>query len=286
MNKRLQKQNSYIPILTTPAGGCLTLANWQETGVQTVCLQLHILLLKPGVSLLNSLPNLKTYYGWQGTIVLDARLSPANNEGVYTILSPYDGSRVRIERRQLVSLIITLHPDIVLLPDDFDVQFLSSAPKSILPLIPPHEVYSISRDNSVYYVQYQPEMSFTNVLNQLKQYGKKVVYLAGDFALTELAPLAEYHLKIISDMPAKQALAGEVYSEGGLLEIHHIGMAHQHITIEKHCACPTCQQKLTRAYLHHLFLHTPLLCQRFLIQHNVYYYQHALQKNIRITNTE
>lgn len=35
------------------------------------------------------------------------------------------------------------------------------------------------------------------------------------------------------------------------------------------CDCETCQAFLSRAYLHHLLEHTPLLAQRFLIVHNV-----------------
>jgi len=77
---------------------------------------------------------------------------------------------------------------------------------------------------------------------------------------------------IDSDAPAKAGMQGQVCAEEGLINILDASMAMDFNPISNHCACKTCQQPFSRAYLHHLLQNTPLLAQRFLIQHNVFNY--------------
>lgn len=79
--------------------------------------------------------------------------------------------------------------------------------------------------------------------------------------------LARY---IESDKPAVDAMQAIVYNREGEINLRDKDYAHQHQPIDPCCHCPSCSQQLTRAYLHHLLMQTPLLCQRFLIQHNVF----------------
>ena len=74
---------------------------------------------------------------------------------------------------------------------------------------------------------------------------------------------------VSSNVPASDACNGRIYSDDGLIVLKDDAYRMDFNTIDKTCSCPTCDQQLTRAYLHHLFDHTPLLCQRFLIQHNI-----------------
>lgn len=78
---------------------------------------------------------------------------------------------------------------------------------------------------------------------------------------------------MVSDKPAADALAGIVYTHSDAIDLTKTCYAEDFNVIDAHCACPSCRQGLTRAYLHHLFVQTPLLCQRFLIQHNAHYFQ-------------
>lgn len=78
-----------------------------------------------------------------------------------------------------------------------------------------------------------------------------------------------------SDKPANDACSGIVYSADGAIDLREKRYAMQFECIDEQCQCPTCRQRLTRAYLHHLLEHTPLLCHRFLIQHNVYHSLHS-----------
>lgn len=75
-----------------------------------------------------------------------------------------------------------------------------------------------------------------------------------------------------SNQPAQEGQLGHIYTEEGKINIKSALYEQSFIPLAADCHCPTCQQKLTRAYFHHLIEQTPLLAQRFLICHNVYYY--------------
>lgn len=78
--------------------------------------------------------------------------------------------------------------------------------------------------------------------------------------------------------PAQLGLNGTVYTTEGIIDLKDERFAQQFETINSRCSCCTCAASFTKAYLHHLFLHTPLLCQRLLIQHNGYHVQNSLRK--------
>ena len=81
---------------------------------------------------------------------------------------------------------------------------------------------------------------------------------------------------IISDAPANDALHGWVYCNAGMCAVMDNTNALRFTSLDEACRCPTCKAGFTWAYLHHLYQHTPGLCQRLLIQHNVYYVVHNL----------
>ena len=79
---------------------------------------------------------------------------------------------------------------------------------------------------------------------------------------------------LLTNQPAQDGFEGLVYSieQGQQCNISLLdsSMSHDFKLINPNCSCPTCSQGLTRAYLHYLFQSTPLLCQRYLIMHNVW----------------
>ncbi|MBA2652491.1 MAG: tRNA-guanine transglycosylase [Tatlockia sp.] len=273
---------SFIPLATSQSGSCLTMANWQELGIQTLAYSLHSLLMKPGYSLLNSLPNLQSYCGWPGSIVLTATLAAANTLGIYTFRSLYDGSLISISQEELFSLIIKLQPDLVILPAGFRAYLVEqqlSLPSSIKLFVPVDE--SLEAENTANLgvnLVYEMNYSFSDLLSQVKQYKARPLYLSGAFNYSEAQELIEHGADWLeSDKPASDAFHGQVYGDKDSFSLLNKEMTNQHVPISSNCGCPTCRQKLTRAYLHHLITHTPLLCQRFLIHHNVHYYNHRIE---------
>lgn len=198
-------KKQFVPILTTQAGLCLTHDNWEEIGIDTVSYHLHSLLIKPGFDTLSKLTDLAHYVGWKKNIVLNASLLKQNKAQAYVVKSDYDGSRAQYSHEQIVNLIVTLKPTMVLLPE------------------------GVARDS---------------------------IHHAG----------IDY---LESNQPAFDGYNGIVYERTSVFSIQDEAQRLQFDVIDSSCICPTCRQGLTRAYLHHLYQHTTLLCQRLLIQHNV-----------------
>lgn len=262
---------NYIPIVTSEAGLCLTAANWHAARVDTVSYSLEFLLYKPGLELLKKISNLSYYLGWHGMIILNASSLIANREGAYVLKSPYDGSKIKLAALELVLLIQHLNPDVVLLPQNI----LQDCP----------QIWNILHDTMMLFFNAE-ELQQQNVTR------KHGVYLnlnyINDVSLAKWAHLPRYvmgvfnpelihHLRamgiqfIETDEPVHAAFHGRVYSQAGELDLMKASTKMQFEVIESQCACPVCSQQLTKAYLHHLLQHTPLLCQRFLIQHNVFW---------------
>lgn len=72
--------------------------------------------------------------------------------------------------------------------------------------------------------------------------------------------------------PGQDALKGLIYASGNECDylITDKKYAMDFSVLNKACACPACADGFTRAYFHHLYVHTPLLCQRWLVMHNIW----------------
>lgn len=72
------------------------------------------------------------------------------------------------------------------------------------------------------------------------------------------------------DKPAQDALQGLMYTSNTAetLLITDKKYAMDFTVLDDACTCPACADGFTRAYFHHLYTHTPLLCQRWLVMHN------------------
>lgn len=75
----------------------------------------------------------------------------------------------------------------------------------------------------------------------------------------------------VSNQSAEDACLGIVYTQAGTIDLRESNMATDFELLDSNCNCSTCRNKLTRSYLSHLMANTPLLAQRLLIIHNVYF---------------
>lgn len=269
---------NFLPVLTSEAGLCLTTANWQEAKVTAVSYSLESLLYKPGQDVLKKITDLSHYLVWPEVIVLNAASLVANKEGIYTLKSPYDGSRIKFTSEELFHLIQHLKPDAVVLPQnimqDF-AQIWDNWNDVIVPFIHVNDLkkHVVAKSHGVYF----------NVVHeldweQLNHWSHVPRYVMGCFDSGLIWRLYDKGIEFIeTNEPAQAALEGKVYSRAGDVDLMDAKTQMQFELIDSDCVCPTCSQQFTRAYLHHLLQHTPLLCQRFLIQHNVFYVQNGKQ---------
>lgn len=260
-----------IPVLTTQSGSCLTAKNWQEAGVTRVSYELSSLLFKPGLDYLKTLPSMDAYFPWKGEWVLNASTLSPNAEGVYVLRSTSDGSRVTCSREDIVALILQLKPQYAILPKGFhhvgdDVYCqLSETTRLFAPAI---DVAQYSRQ-TVQGLYYEGDV-IEEIRRYQLDYPQAQHYVANITDLSLIRLIYDLGVQYIeSDYLASEASAGRVLSSDDWIDLKNPDYAMQFEVVDSGCSCPTCMQNLTRAYLHHLLEHTPLLCQRMLIQHNV-----------------
>lgn len=269
---------NFIPVLTSEAGLCLTAENWQEAGVRTASCSLESLLYKPGLELLIKINKLGKYLGWQGNIILNTMTLKVNREGIFVLKSPYDGSRVTLGLKDLFAVIQHLKPQAVILPQNIIrdyPQIWDNWNDSTTPFIHAGDLegQSLSRPHGVYFAH-----SLSSNWQQRERWSHLPRYAIGHFDPESIQNLLQEGVGFIeSDEPARVAMYGTVYSRSGSVDLTDKSVQMLFEPIDSHCACPTCTQHLTKAYLHHLLQNTPLLCQRFLIQHNVFYIQNHLR---------
>ncbi|WP_412755845.1 tRNA-guanine transglycosylase [Legionella bozemanae] len=265
---------NFIPVLTSEAGLCLTMANWHEVKITAASYSLEHLLYKPGQEILEKISDLARYLACPGKVVINTMSLIANKEKVYVLKSPYDGSRVKLTLEKLIDLVHQLKPNAIILPQnilrDFP-QIWDNWDDAIVPFIHVHDLqkYEVVKPHGVYF-------NILDELNweQLEQWSHLARYVIGRFNPELINRLHDKGIEFIeTDEPAQAAAQGKVYSQAGTVDLTDSKTQMQFEMIDGDCACPTCSQQFTRAYLHHLLQHTPLLCQRFLIQHNVFHVQ-------------
>ena len=242
-----QKIN-YVPVLTSAAGSCLTAKNWVEAGVTLVSCHLSSLVIKPGLPYLKTLPNLASYIGWEGSFLLNASMPARASEGTYALRSPYDGSLVTVSTQDIVDFILQMKPHYVLLPEGFHQIGLAALNKLL-------EITTAF-------------IPMDDVSNYLPEWEHGTYYVDADGSCHLTSSNGEQFIE--SDVWASDACMGKMYCREAVINLQESMYSTQFDLIDPHCQCPTCQQKFTRAYLHHLLKNTPLLCQRLLVQHNMY----------------
>jgi queuine tRNA-ribosyltransferase len=259
-----ERSSKYVPILTSEAGLCLTAANWQEGHVSAGSFYLESLLIKPGIDRLRELENIKRYFAWTDTFILNAANIKANKQGVVSLSSPYDGSKVQCTLPEIIELIVKINPDIVLLPRVItkdDLNSWAKLPDSIFPYL--HDSNNIAEGVGVYFYLGGEEMNIPSLPHV-------PCYAFGEITREMFQQLGQLGVEYVEfDEPASLGLQGVVYRSDGQLEITNPTNELDFSVIDDTCPCPTCGQGFTRAYLHHLYQHTPLLCYRLLMQHNV-----------------
>ena len=228
--------------LSASHGLTSTSQEFQNISIDYLSVKLEDLLVKPGKSVLSQLNKLSDHLGWHNKVVLDARFSKVDKEGMCVIKSRFDGSRIKVSMDDVIALILSLKPNIILLQgNQINQEMLKQLSQLAASLFVTHKGgQSMSPCNShqFYETNDRPTLEF------------------GDFWMP-------------SDIMS-QSCDGLVYSNAGLIDIKESSYEHAFEPLSDHCECPTCQQGFTKSYLHHLFHHTPLLSFRYLVQHNVF----------------
>ena len=240
------------PLVNSEAGLSLSEADYQRAGVQGLVYSLLRLLMRPGMQALNALENWRSASIWNGPVIIDASdLSIEPHSEFINIRNIYDGSHQNCSLQEIMTLLKKLQIDAVLWPGN---SFQRNEWDDLYSQIP---FYCKDSDE-----QYRP---MTTRVDE-----GKISEFTKTFSIQKDAiPAAG----VITDMPVKDALQGLLYISDGVLDIREEQWTHIHSAIEAECLCYSCAAGFTRAYFHHLYEHTPLLCHRLLAMHNLHFAQ-------------
>lgn len=109
------RKRTYIPVITSAAGMCLTVENWQQAGIVSGLFSLETLLVKPGFDVLKRWNDLRSYTGWHGTVLLDPALPlHPKKQGSFLLRSVWDGTQITVEAAYLREIMAHLQADEVL----------------------------------------------------------------------------------------------------------------------------------------------------------------------------
>ncbi len=78
-------------------------------------------------------------------------------------------------------------------------------------------------------------------------------------------------------MPTRNARHGHLFTWNGIINIQNAKYQTDDRPIEEGCGCPTCRS-FSRAYLRHLLRAGEMLSQRLLVLHNLWFYNHLMER--------
>lgn len=277
----LNEYQGWLPILTSLAGNTLTEDNWSSALVDAASFHLEALLMKPGIAFLKQMQSFKRFSGWKGRWMLNASLPKARDQDMFEVRSIYDGRVSQYTPLDVLEIIRTLKPHGVVLPQGLWIshQKECEALQELTSIYVPATDLQQKQEYQCpgVYVEFAPMGNDGLFLGALDAYRGQRFYIAGMIDLSEMQKFVSLGDVIIeSDIPAQQAILGQVYSQKGIVNLKESDMALSFEPIDVDCSCSACKGKFTRSYFHHLLEHTPLLCQRFLIQHNAHYVRATL----------
>ena len=78
-------------------------------------------------------------------------------------------------------------------------------------------------------------------------------------------------------MPSRNARHGHLNTWGGIINIKNAKYERDERPIDPACGCPACRN-YTRAYIRHLFKAEELLGMRLAVMHNLWFYNHLMER--------
>ena len=78
-------------------------------------------------------------------------------------------------------------------------------------------------------------------------------------------------------MPSRNARHGHLFTWDGIINIKNLKYERDERPIDPHCDCPVCRN-FSRAYIRHLQKADEMLGMRLAVMHNLYFYNHLMEK--------
>lgn len=256
----------YLASPASPASSCLTTQDLIRANVKSISIDLGALLVRPGLDFFMQTSDLRKYLGWDGKIFINGSRLAFSNSGKIQIKSEFDGAKKIYSSQQLIAFFNKISIDGVLLPRNM---------KDNIPINPGYYFAHTEYKPGFGIYFSQPIYSMQNIQEFINSHPNSAKYLVANIDLNLHSKLGVHpSLMIENSKFCEDAYQGIVYRDDFQQSILATNAEFDFKLLSENCNCYSCEQGFTVAYLHHLFKHTPLLCQRLLISHNVFYASH------------
>ena len=78
-------------------------------------------------------------------------------------------------------------------------------------------------------------------------------------------------------MPARNARHAKLFTWQGAINLKNAKYIYDESPVDPECDCPVCR-RYSKAYLHHLFKAEELLGMRLAVMHNLWFYNHLMER--------
>lgn len=102
---------NFLPIINSASGFTLTTKNWEDVGIESISCNFLQLLFKPGLTYFKNNPDIKDFFDWHKTLLLDISDLHLSNPEAYVLKSPFDGSKLNISKDELIQLFLSVNID-------------------------------------------------------------------------------------------------------------------------------------------------------------------------------
>lgn len=270
------------PVCQDFASSCLTNKDLSLAGVKAISLNLKNLLIRPGKEALIKQIDIRKFFAWQHKVILNCLSLKLSQDGKFIIKSELDGNKFILQKAELLELVQQLEVDIVVYPKNCTLNNMSPAANSEVERRTRAYAFAYEDSSAESVLQVASTVDFfqnkpnqIQILNFVDANQGLPLYLSGYFSLELVTRLQQYtNIYLENHKPATDAYNGVFYRN---LQEHCIldeAWELDFSVLDENCACYTCSSEHTCAHLHHLLKNTPLLAQRLLILHNVFYINH------------
>ena len=278
--------------------GGLSAQDLKDIGAQVMLCNTYHLHLRPGDKLVADMGGLHKFTRWNGPILTDSggfqvfslsKLRKITEEGV-TFASHLDGHRIFMGPEESMQIQANLGSTIAMAFDecvenpaqhdyskascDRTVRWLARCKAEMARL--KHEGKAVNPDQLLFGINQGCTYADLRV-EHMKQIAEMDLdgYAIGGLAVGE--PTEIMYEMISEVMPSRNARHGHLNTWGGIINIKNAKYERDERPIDPTCGCPACRN-YSRAYIRHLFKAEELLGMRLAVMHNLWFYNHLMER--------
>ena len=277
--------------------GGLSAHDLKDIGAQVMLCNTYHLHLRPGNKLVAEMGGLHKFTRWNGPILTDsggfqvfslAKLRKITEEGV-TFASHLDGHRIFMGPEESMQIQANLGSTIAMAFDECvenpaQLLFGINQGCTFADLRVEHMKQIADLDLDGYAIGGlavgEPTEVMYEMISAVEPYmpKDKIRYLMGVGTPGNIIEAVSRGVDLFDCvMPSRNARHGHLNTWGGIINIKNAKYERDERPIDPSCGCPACRN-YSRAYIRHLFKAEELLGMRLAVMHNLWFYNHLMER--------